>query len=133
MSACLSHAAPRGRGPRKCPHDAGRPGRFTAALEVTEALGIAAAPPGCWTPPEGAEPSGPGQLMVSVAEAAACRSGRGRPGWRRGAGDRGEAGGGDEEVLDALAGHLAGVVVGEGVQRVAVVGDLAAVDGVDHG
>ena len=42
-------------------------------------------------------------------------------------GYRGEAGGGHEEVLDALAGHLACVIVSEGVQRVAVVGDLLAV------
>ena len=64
-----------------------------------------------------------------------CRSGRPGTGAGRGRGpgDRGEAGGGHEEVLDSLAGDLAGVVVSEGVQQMAVVGDLLAVDVLDRG
>jgi hypothetical protein len=63
----------------------------------------------------------------------AGRSGRGRARRCRGAGDRGEAGGGHEEALHSLAGHLAGLIVGEGVQQVPVVGDLVAVDVHDRG
>src|SRR5262249_51499539 len=70
---------------------------------------------------------------VSPAVTVGVWGGRGRARARRGAGDRGQAGGGHEEVLHALAGHLAGVVAGKGVQQVAVVGDLVAVGVVDHG
>ena len=55
-----------------------------------------------------------------------------RPGCR-GPGDRREAGGGHEEALHSLAGHLAGLIVSEGVQQVPVVGDLVAVDVHDRG
>jgi hypothetical protein len=41
-------------------------------------------------------------------------------------------GSGDEEVLDALAGHLAGRVVDEGVEEMTVVADLVAVGISDH-
>src|SRR5580698_3463823 len=87
--------------------------------------GMAAATRARWPPPESSEASGSGQLAVSVTDAAGGGGGgRSRSGGRA---YRGQAGGGHEEVLDALAGHLVGVVVSEGVQRVAVVGDLAAV------
>src|ERR1700677_1564133 len=73
-------------------------------------------------------------LAVSVAAVtAAGRGSRGGDRRGRGPGGRGEAGGGHEEVLDALAGDLAGVIVGEGVQQVPVVGDLVAVDVHDRG
>jgi hypothetical protein len=51
---------------------------------------------------------------------------------RRG-GYRGQARGGHEEVLEALSRYLAGLIVGEGVKEVAVVGDLVAVDVIEHG
>src|SRR5260370_27035931 len=73
------------------------------------------------------------KLAVAVAVTVARRSGRDRAGRCRGTADGGEAGGGHEEVLDALAGYLVGVVVDEGVQQVAVVGDLVAVGVVEHG
>ncbi len=55
---------------------------------------------------------------------------RSRCGGRRA--DRDYAGSCHEEVLDALAGDLVGLVVGEGVQQVTVVGDLVAVGVLDH-
>src|ERR1700691_1025849 len=80
---------------------------------------------------EGSEASGSGQLAVSVVNAAGVGGGgRSRSGGRA---YRGQARGGHEEVLDALTGHFVGVVVSEGVQRVAVVGDLAAVGIHEHG
>ena len=54
-----------------------------------------------------------GLAVVLVAGVAGGGGGGGCAGW--GCGERGEAGGGDEEVLDALAGDLAGVIAGEGV------------------
>src|ERR1700685_3163620 len=80
---------------------------------------------------EGSEARGSGQRAVSVVNAAGGGGGgRSRSGGRA---YRSQAGGGHEEVLDALTGHLAGVVVSEGVQRVAVVGDLVAVGVHEHG
>src|SRR5579859_3641038 len=63
----------------------------------------------------------------------AVRQGRRRSGRRRGLADGGEARGGNEEVLEALTGHLAGAVAGERVEQVTVVSDLAAVSVADHG
>src|SRR5689334_25445054 len=57
------------------------------------------------------EVGGPAGVAVSVAVWVAGRGGRGR-----GSGGRREAGGGHEEALHSLAGHLAGLVVSEGVQ-----------------
>src|ERR1700733_14763644 len=100
-------------------------------MDMAGGLGMAAATRARCPPPEGSEASGSGQLAVSVAGTA----GGGGGGRSRGGGRayRGQAGGGHEEVLDALAGHLVGVVVSEGVQRVAVVGDLVAVSVHEHG
>src|SRR6266851_348076 len=68
---------------------------------------------------------------VPAGAGAAGRGGGDRTGGR--AGYRGEAGSGHEEVLEALAGDLAGVVAGEGVQQVAVIGHLVAVRVAEHG
>src|SRR5215472_18057443 len=76
--------------------------------------------------PKARESAAGERQAVSVAVTGGGRGGRDRA-RRWGARDRGQAGGGHEEVLDALAGHLAGVVTDEGVQQVAVVGDLVAV------
>src|SRR5580692_1013630 len=102
-------------------------------MDLAGGPGMAAAPrpPARWPPPEGSEARGSGRLAVSVTGAAGGRGGsRSRSG---GGGYRGQAGGGHEEVLDALAGDLVGVVVSEGVQRMAVVGDLVAVGVAEHG
>jgi len=74
-----------------------------------------------------------GLATFSVAIAAAGRDGRDRSRGRGGRSDRGKPGSSHEEVLEALAGHLAGPVADEGVQQVAVVGDLTAVRVVDSG
>src|ERR1700745_3243292 len=125
MSACLRRPCWGPRMARGCRAVSWRDGG-------DRGLGHSRGAPCPLAPSAGWRARGSGELTVSVAESAAGRSGRGRPGWRGGRGDRGKAGGGDEEVLDALAGHLAGGITGEGVQRVAVVGDLVAVDVVEH-
>src|SRR6516164_9604768 len=107
------------------------PGRVAVVMVVASPGVMAAAPRAVGLRPR-AWSQRPGRLAVSVAVAVGGRGGRDRA-RRRGARDRGQAGGGDEEVLDALAGHLASAVASEGVQQVAVVGDLLAVGVVDHG
>src|ERR1700760_4232127 len=71
---------------------------------------------------------GAGAIAVPTGRAGGShRAGRGRA-----TGELSQTRRGHEEVLDSLAGHLARVIVDEGVQRVAVVGDLLAVDVAEH-